>query len=156
MLGANIRPASRAPMPSARHPQSSAVTSVVVIVGIVLLLIFAKALLIPLSFALTLSFLLVPAVSWLERKGVSRRIAVVVACGCTCVALVLGAFALSRQVLDVAQTLPGYRPNVEKRIQSLHSSAEGTLRAAIAMIEDVSGNLSMHPASNQPNATPVQ
>ena len=143
-------------MPSARHPKSSAVTSVVVIVGVFLLLIFAKALLIPLSFALTLSFLLVPAVSWLERKGVSRRIAVVVACGCTCAALVFGVFALSRQVLDVAQTLPKYRANVERRIESLHSSAAGTLRAAIAMIEDVSGNLSMHPASSQPNATPVQ
>src|ERR1700684_1805104 len=102
-------------MPSARHPQSSAVSSVVVIVGIVLVLIFAKALLIPLSFALTLSFLLVPAVSWLERKGVPRKIAVVLACGCTCIALVLGAFALSRQVVDVAQTLPGFRLNGQKR-----------------------------------------
>ena len=46
--------------------ESSASMSVLLFGGIVILLLFAKVILIPLAFALTLSFLLVPAVSRLE------------------------------------------------------------------------------------------
>lgn len=139
-----------------KNSQSFAGGSVMAFIGIVLLLLFAKVLLIPLAFALTLSFLLVPAVSWIERKGVPRGIAVPVACGLTCVILIAGTFVLTREVLSVAQTLPGYRANIQKRIGSLHSSAQGSLEAAIALFEDVSGDLNLGDAQTSTNAVPVR
>ncbi|HEX4156002.1 MAG TPA: AI-2E family transporter [Acidobacteriaceae bacterium] len=126
------------------------------IVGIGLLLVFAKLLLIPLTFALTLSLLLLPAVSWLEKRRLSRNAAVIVASVFTCAILTVGALVLSRQVLNVAQTLPSYSANIQARIRSLHSSAVDSLQTAVDMIEDVSGNLTSNRASPKPNALPVQ
>jgi predicted PurR-regulated permease PerM len=143
-------------MSRVRHDRPSAAESIVVIVGIALLLIFAKVLLIPLAFALTLSFLLVPAVSWLEKKGLPRKIAVFIASALTCLTLIVGLFVLSRQVVNVAQTLPNYRANIQRKIGSLHSSAEGSLGVAIAMIEDLSGNLTMTATPAQTDAMPVR
>jgi predicted PurR-regulated permease PerM len=141
-------------MSRARPTQSSAAGYVVVVVGVALLLLFAKGLLIPLAFALTLSFLLVPAVSGLEKKGLPRNIAVLIACAFTCVTLVVGAFVLSRQIVNVAQTLPHYRANIQQKIGSLHSSAESSLEDAAAMLEDLSGNLTSNAA--QTNAVAVR
>src|ERR1700733_8150352 len=143
-------------MSRARPTQSSAAGYVVVVVGVALLLLFAKGLLIPLAFALTLSFLLVPAVSGLEKKGLPRNIAVLIACAFTCVTLVVGAFVLSRQIVNVAQTLPHYRANIQQKIGSLHSSSETSLEDAAVMLEDLSGNLTSNAVPVQTNAVPVQ
>jgi len=143
-------------MSRARPAQSSAAGSVVVIVGIALLLLYAKVLLIPLAFALTLSFLLVPAVSWLEKKGLPRKVAVLIASVLTCATLIAGALVVTRQIVNVAQTLPHYRANIQQKIGSLHSSAEGSLEDALGMVEDLSGNLTMSAAPAQANAVPVR
>jgi predicted PurR-regulated permease PerM len=143
-------------MSRARPIQSSAASSIVVIVGIALLLLFAKVLLIPLAFALTLSFLLVPAVSGLEKKGLPRNVAVLIASALTCLILVVGAFVLSRQIVNVAQTLPHYRANIQQKIGALHSSSETSLEDAAVMLEDLSGNLTSTAAPVQTNAVPVQ
>ena len=124
--------------------------------GIVLLLLFAKVLLIPLAFALTLSFLLLPAVAFLEKRGLRRPLAVAIASALTCICLVLGAYVLSRQVLRVAQTLPGYRANIQQRIESLHSTSESSLQAAVVTIEDMSSDLTLSPAAASGDAVRVR
>jgi predicted PurR-regulated permease PerM len=139
-----------------RSNQSTVVGSVVVFVGIVLLLLFAKELVIPLAFALILALLLLPAVSRLQRKGMSRKLAVLVASAVTCVVLIGGTYVLLRQVLNVAQTLPGYRANIQKRIESLHSPAETSLEDAVTMLEDLSGNLGASGSPGHIDATPVR
>lgn len=143
-------------MPSVRISESSASGSVFLFGGIVLLLLFAKVLLIPLAFALTLSFLLVPAVSLLEKRGVRRTLAVAIASALTCVCLIVGGYILSRQLLNVAQTLPKYRANIHQRIEALHSSSEGSVEAALGMIEDMSGDLALSPAPAAGDAVRVR
>jgi Na+/serine symporter len=71
ILAGIIRLSSRGTMSLVRSTQSTAVGSVVVFVGIALLLLFAKELVILVAFALILALLLLPAVSWLQRKGMS-------------------------------------------------------------------------------------
>jgi predicted PurR-regulated permease PerM len=137
-------------------PESFAGASVFLLGGIVLLLLFAKVLLIPLAFALTLSFLLVPAVALLEKRGVRRTLAVALTSALTCICLVSGTYILSRQVLNVAKTLPGYRANIQKKIEALHSSSEGSLQAAAATLEDMSGDLALSPAPAQGDAVQVR
>ncbi len=138
-----------------RNIQSAASGYVVGFVGIVLLLLFAKELLIPLAFALVLSLLLLPAVSWLQKRGISRKFAVLMMSALTCVILLGGAYVLSRQLLNVAETLPHYRANIEAKVGSLHSSAQRSLETAIALVEDVTGNLAGGPAA-QTDAMPVR
>jgi predicted PurR-regulated permease PerM len=141
-------------MSPVRNSLSPVGGSVAVFVGVVLLLIYAKELLIPIAFSLVLALLLLPVVSWLEKKGLSKNVSVLIAGALTCVVLVGGTYILLRQVLNVAQILPGYRVNIERRVELLHSSAAGSIEGAIAMVEDVSGNLAGAPA--QSNAVPVQ
>jgi len=143
-------------MSRTRIPESSTALSVVAFAVIVLLLLFAKVVLIPLAFALTLSFTLAPAVSLLERWGVRRIVAVTLMSLLTCVCVGSGAYVVSRQVLSVAQTLPSYRNNIHQKIESLHSTSESRLADAITMIEDVAGALAPGSASNQGNAVPVR
>jgi predicted PurR-regulated permease PerM len=124
--------------------------------GIALLLVFAKVVLVPLAFALTLSFLLAPAVALLEKRGVKRRVAVAIASALTCAGVVGGGAILSRQVLSVAETLPSYRANIQQRIGALRGSSEGSLEAALAMLEDMSGDLALGPSPGAGDAVRVR
>jgi predicted PurR-regulated permease PerM len=136
-------------MSPVRISESSTSVSVLLFAGIILLLLAAKVIFIPLAFALTLSFLLIPAVDWLQSRGVSRKLAVAVVIVLTGAGLAVGAYIVSRQVLSVAQTLPSYRANIQGKIRSLHSSSAGSIEAAIDVIEDMSHELA---ASNEPAA----
>jgi predicted PurR-regulated permease PerM len=132
-------------MSDVRIPRYSASVSVLLFAGIVLLLLAAKVVLIPLAFALTLSFLLAPIIELLEKRGVRRKLAVAIVTTLTCACVVVGAYVLSREVLNVAQTLPGYRANMQRKIQALHASSEGSLAAAVVMIEDMTRDLAAGP-----------
>jgi len=124
--------------------------------GVVLVLVFARVLLIPLAFALVLSFLLAPAVAWLEKKGVRRNFAVIIVSSVAFAALLAGTFVVSRQLLTLAQTLPSYRANIQRKIESVHSSSAGSLEAAITMVEDLSGNLTLGGTGPRRDVVPVQ
>lgn len=128
-------------MSRVRNTPYSGAISVAVIVAIALLLVFTKVLLIPLSFALTLAFLLGPAVAWMEGKGLSRVMAVLITTGLACVAVIVGGTVVSRQVLHVVETLPSYRANIEGRLATLHSSRAGSLEADVAMLDELAATL---------------
>lgn len=142
-------------MPRVGLPESSAISALSVFAAVVLLLIFAKVLLVPLAFALTLSFLLLPLVVFLEKRGCRRAFAVGIAAALSTVILIFGTYVLSHQIVNVARTLPGYRVNIEKRLASLHSSSEAPLTAALEMLEDLSGSLAPNHVSPQGNVIPV-
>jgi predicted PurR-regulated permease PerM len=142
-------------MVQGRSSKSSTGESILIFSGVILLLLFAKVLLIPLAFALALSFLLLPAVQALEKRGLRRAAAVAIAGAVTLVCLLAATYLLSRQVIHVAQTLPGLSANIEAKMGALHSPTEGYLNAALAMIEDVSGNLTSEPATKDAVAVRV-
>ncbi len=143
-------------MSRGKIPESSSSVSLFWFGGIILLLIFAKVVLIPLAFALTLSFTLVPAVARLERRGIRRNLAVAIVSGLTCVLLLAGAYVLSRQILSVARTLPNYSANMQHRIESLHSSSEGSLEAVVVMLEDINGHIAAGSTPQTGDAVRVQ
>jgi len=100
-------------------------------------LYFAQALLIPLALALTLNFLLAPAVVWLEKWHIPRTpavgITVVVA---FCLIAGIG-WVVTSQLLGVAIKLPNYRTNIREKIIAAHKPTEGSIGQAIRMIEDI-------------------
>ena len=124
-----------------RAAESSFGASALFLGGVLLLLLFAKVLFIPLAFAVTLSFLLAPAVAKLEQKGLKRSVSVAITSSLACACLLIGAYILARQVLNVAQTLPSYRENIERRLAALHSSSENSVAVAVAMLEDMNGGV---------------
>ena len=109
------------------------------IVGVLLVLYFAKEVLVPLALALLFSFLLGPVVKRLERRGLGR-VPAVLACACTffCLFGLLG-WIMASQVVDLAGKVPGYQGNIEHKIKSLRSQG-GSLQAAAHVIEKLQQN----------------
>jgi predicted PurR-regulated permease PerM len=105
-------------------------------------LYFGRDIFIPLAMALTLSFLLTPAVMRLERmhlrRGPSVILVVVAAFG---VLTVIG-WVVSAQMLSVVNELPNYRDNIESKINAIHVPTGGPLARAVTSIKGLSDDLS--------------
>jgi predicted PurR-regulated permease PerM len=115
-----------------------------------LILFFARDLLVPFAFALTLAFLLAPAVSRLESRRVPRVLAVAIT-GVLAFTIIGGVgYIVARQLLNVARDLPAYRLSIQKKIASVHSPAGQSIEKAFTAVEDISGDL----ATSAGNATP--
>ncbi len=100
-------------------------------------LYFAQALLIPMALALTLNFLLAPAVLRLEKAHIPRTPAVgIVVVVAFCLIAGVG-WVVTSQLLGVAIQLPNYRTNIRDKIMAAHRPTEGSLGQAIRMIEDM-------------------
>jgi predicted PurR-regulated permease PerM len=106
---------------------------------IVLILYFARDLLIPLTFALTLAFLLAPAVSRLEARRVPRVLAVALIGILAFSTIGAVGYVVTRQLLNVARTLPAYRLNIKEKMATVHSPAEQSVEKAITDFEDITG-----------------
>ncbi|WP_158794323.1 AI-2E family transporter [Granulicella sp. L60] len=125
---------------------------VLLLAVILFILYFARELLVPLAFALTLAFLLAPAVTRLETRRVPRVIAValtgILAFGCICGV----GYVVAHQLMDVAQALPAYRLNIQKKMAGVHSTQEQSLEKAFDAVEGISEDLSIG-ARTQPGNT---
>jgi predicted PurR-regulated permease PerM len=127
-------------------------------------LYFARDILIPLAFALTLTFLLTPVVAFLQRLRMGRVVAVlltvvasiVVACG-------IG-WVIANQLVDVANQLPLYQQNIHAKIEAFHLPAQGQLGRAAASLQEIGRELTSRPAAskappakglNHPRAAPM-
>jgi predicted PurR-regulated permease PerM len=145
-------------MSHARSTEFSRVVPFLVLAITVLILFFARDLLVPLAFALTLAFLLAPAVGRLETRRIPRILAVAIT-GILAFIIVCGVgYVVARQLLNVATSLPAYRLNIQQKIASVHSPAEQSLEKAFTAVEDISGDLatSAGNASPTPQQTPTQ
>ena len=115
---------------------------------LVLVLYFARELIIPLAFALTLAFLLGPAVERLEKIRLPRLPAIALVCAVAGVLLFGVGYVVARQLLNVAQTLPTYRVILQKKIASVHSPTERAFEKAFGNLEDIGADLA-HSATDR-------
>ncbi|MBB5317514.1 AI-2E family transporter [Tunturibacter empetritectus] len=139
-------------MSRARTTEIPRVEPLLVLAVIVLILYFARELLIPLTFALTLSFLLAPAVSRLELRRVPRVLAVAIIGILAFLSIFSVGYVVARQLLNVARTLPAYRLNIHQKMATVHSPAEQSLEKAFTAVEDISGDIA--PSSPTPLSQP--
>jgi predicted PurR-regulated permease PerM len=108
-----------------------------------LVLFFARDLLVPFVFALTLAFLLTPAVSRLEARRVPRVLAVAIT-GILAFTIICGVgYVVARQLLNVARDLPAYHLSIQKKIALVHSPAEQVFEKAFTAVEDIGGDLAI-------------
>ncbi|HEX3374547.1 MAG TPA: AI-2E family transporter [Edaphobacter sp.] len=127
-----------------------------VLVVTVLILYFARELLIPLAFALTLAFLLAPAVSRLEGRRLPRVAAVAITGILASTILCTVGYVVSRQLLNVARSLPDYRLSIQKKLASVHSAAGQSVENAVKAIDDISGDFANNTAPSTPQQPPTQ
>jgi predicted PurR-regulated permease PerM len=114
---------------------------VLVLAITVLVLYFARDLLVLFCFALMLAFLLAPAVSRLEAARAPRVVAVAIT-GILAFSVICGVgYVVARQLMNVARDLPAYRLNIQQKIASVHSPAEQSLAKAFTALEEIGEDL---------------
>lgn len=124
------------------------------VLGLVLLtLYFARDLLIPLAMALSLNFLLAPAVILLERLRLRRLPAVILVVFLASAFIAVIGWVVVRQLLDVASDLPSYRQNIDEKLSSIHTPTTGPVGSAIYGIKVLNQDL-LNTNAPQPPALP--
>ena len=114
----------------------------IVLFGTIAALYFAREILIPLAFALTLTFLLTPAVGLLQRLHIGRVVSVL-ATVLASVGVIGGiSWVIATQLVDVANQFPLYSQNIHARIEGFHLPATGQLGRAAKSVEDLVQELS--------------
>lgn len=128
-------------MKASAAPRSSLLIGLQATVLTVALLYFGRPVLLPLVVATLLTFLLRPAVHWLERHWIPRFAAVglmVMMIG----SLLLGiGWVLTQQLHDLALNLDNYQGHIREKINGLQQSRVEVLGKMQAIVRDVSGSM---------------
>jgi predicted PurR-regulated permease PerM len=91
----------------------------VMLFGTIAALYFAREVLIPLAFAVTLIFVLSPVVAVLQRSRIGRVPCVGVTVLVTMAAAGCVSWIIAVQLVDVAKELPSYRQNIQAKMDAL-------------------------------------
>jgi predicted PurR-regulated permease PerM len=125
-----------------RGPAHSNTGAVVLVFAIVAALYFTRDILIPLAFALTLTFLLTPPVTFLEKLRLGRVLPVLVTLLVTVAAAGWITWIIANQLVDVASKLPTYRENIHAKIEALRDRGNGPLGRAADSAKEIGLELS--------------
>jgi predicted PurR-regulated permease PerM len=137
---------------SRSRPDSPALNPLVVLAGIILILYFARAVLIPLALALTLNFLLTPMVLWFQKLGL-RRVPAVALVMLISVSVVAGVgWVVADQLLEVANDLPKYRLHIHNKIEALHFAPDSALGRAADSVSEIGKDFDSSPTPAIPPA----
>jgi len=104
---------------------------------IILVLYFARTLLIPLAFAIVFNFLLAPAVALLEKVRVRRGFAILLVILIFFSGFAAVGWVVARQVVHVVEVLPDYRGNIEAKLNQMHTPVGGAAGRAITNLEEL-------------------
>jgi predicted PurR-regulated permease PerM len=103
-------------------------SSRIVVVGIVLALLYlGRSVLIPLALAILLSLLVAPLVRTLRRLRVGRTSSVLIAVVALAASCMGVAAALGTQMLRIAESLPQYETNVQRKLKTFEEVTVGPL-----------------------------
>lgn len=117
MSDSHRQSAARQPPPIAL-PASGISASAPVIVSVGILYV-GREILIPLALAVLLGFVLTPPLLWLRRRRVPRVIGVALVVAVAAAAIGGLVIAVGAQVMQLADKLPSYRHNIEKKLAAL-------------------------------------
>ncbi len=125
--------------------------------GTIAALYFAREILVPLAFALILTFILTPVVALLERCRFGRVPAVAVTVF-VALAMACGAgWIIAIQLVDVAEELPMYGQHIHAKMEALRIPTKGPLGLAANSLKEIAREFSTAGAPPSPDpGTPVQ
>ena len=164
MAGIASNPPSPPNVDPAAHPSYQTLTGLGVGVTVVAALYFGKDILLPITVAVLLSFVLSPLVGALRRLQIPRVVAVVFSVGLA-LAIIGGVGALvGSQIVEVAGDLPLYQTTIEKKVGVLRTATLGRIAEVVSRFRGTLGQAgqisppSGSPAGEQaarPEQTPV-
>src|SRR5690554_4740825 len=99
--------------------------------GIIAIMIFAKAVLIPLAFAMLLAFILFPLVKRFERKGMGVIVATFLSMFITALVLAAGIFLFSTQILGLSDDFDAF----QHKLLSVFAEATTFINSNIGFID---------------------
>ena len=139
-------------------PKSLKLSPLVVLGTLVLIvasLYWARVVLIPVALAILLTFLLSPADSVLQRLGLGRVVSVALLAVLMFSLIGIIGWAISVQVKEFANDLPGYQGNIKKRIEALQVGQGTTLDKVRIEFEQLIGDVNANAPSAEPARQPV-
>ncbi len=144
-------PAAVAP---AETPGLTGLLSLCVAVVVVAALYLAREVLIPITVAMILSFVLAPLVSRLQRWRVPHALAVIVA-----VLIALGIIGglggvIGTQVAGIAADVPRYTATIQRKVKSVQSMTIGRLSGLTERFDKQLGRTEQRTDENAPDAAP--
>jgi predicted PurR-regulated permease PerM len=107
-----------------------------------LLLYFGRDILIPLSFAVLISFVLYPVCAWLERKGVGRLTAIILS---VILIIVLGLLILAlliSQVVAFTEEWPSLLEKIHRSVEDISRFLAGTLGVPLDRQKNLAARMS--------------
>jgi predicted PurR-regulated permease PerM len=138
---------------SRSRQDSPTMNPLVVLLVVVLILYFARSVLIPLALALTLTFLLAPTVTWFQKLPMRRVPAVALVMLISVAVLGAMGWVVTNQLLEVANDLPKYRLNIHNKIEAFHAPADSAFGRATESVNDIGKELLGSESS--PSTAPV-
>ncbi len=124
-----------------------------VLCGLVLVtacLYWARQVLIPVALAVLLAFILTPAVSALQRRGLGRLPSVLAVVLLALLLLGGAGYLVSRQITTLLDNLPSYEKEIVTKVQNLRGAEEGGLWGKILdFFHNISSQLDANEAKKQ-------
>src|ERR1700692_3734479 len=116
--------------------------------GVILALLYlARSVLIPLALAIMLSLLVAPLIRALRRLRIGRASSVLVAVAALTVSCVGIAAALCTHILHIAESLPQYESNVQRKLKTLE---EVTVGPILRLTNETSRLTGIHQSAEAP------
>jgi predicted PurR-regulated permease PerM len=133
--------------------ETSWLLTLVSIAVVIAALYLAKALLVPVTLAVLLSFLLSPVCAWLERRRLGRIPAVMVTAilGFTVLGIAVGTATV--QITYLAPKIPEYRRNIEAKLSSVNEYAVTALGKITGKTQESGETLSQGEQASGPQGT---
>lgn len=121
----------------------SAVATAILAVIIIMTLYFGREIIMPISLAILLSFVLAPLVGLLQRTRIPRGVAVVSVVILAFVLIFAMGSLLASQLTQLASDLPRYQSTISEKIQLFRdtTAGRGTLERASGMLKELSKEL---------------
>ena len=120
---------------------------------VVAALYLAKGVLVPLTLAVLLSFLLSPVCDWLERRRLGRIPAVLVTAILGFAVLGIAAWTAVVQMTALAPKMPEYQDNLQAKLHSVNDYFIAALNKVTRTAEDIGQNLPQAEKTTPPQGT---
>ena len=124
-----------------RPSGSSGVRTAAILIAVISVLYLARAVLIPLAFAITLALILTPAVAWLQRIRLGRAPAVALVMVVTIAAAGGIGLVIFNQLVGVANELPKYQQNIHNKLKAMRTPGKGAFGRAAASVKELGKEL---------------
>lgn len=106
---------------------------------------FGKDFFLPLALAILISFLLAPIIDQFEKLRIGRIASVICVTGLTFALIGLLGYLLTDQLMDLAEKLPGYKTNLQAKIESVRPRGGGKFDKAKETIQELTEEMKTAP-----------